>query len=108
MTENNYIGTSKNKITAKYITFVFNITYILNRWRNYVADNGSKFQKYQQVSEYVLEQFRISRELLHPVRDVDLVRWGRKAAIECELTSFKGSESWVLNLKKKMELYQEK
>jgi hypothetical protein len=65
--------------------------YQLQRWYKYVVQNGTKFQKYQRVAEYVLDQFTICRELLYPIRDIDLIRWGKKCAREIGLSSFKVS-----------------
>jgi hypothetical protein len=62
--------------------------YQIPRWHKYVHENGAKFQKYQKVAEYILNQFTISRDLLYPIRDIDLIRWGKKCAREIGLQSF--------------------
>jgi hypothetical protein len=55
-----------------------------------------------------LDQFKISRDLLHPVRDVDLMRWATKYARDIKLSTFKASESWVLSFKKKYKIVSRK
>jgi hypothetical protein len=73
-----------------------------------VAENGNKYQKYKQVSCYVIDQFKTARELLHPVRDVDLIRWATKHARDIELSTFKGSKSWTQSFKDKYGIVSRK
>lgn len=63
----------------------------LYRWTQYVEANETKYQKYKQVADKVIEKFEEARECMLPVRDADLIRWGTHAAKEFGLKMFVGS-----------------
>ncbi|CAF3760184.1 unnamed protein product [Rotaria socialis] len=69
------------------------------RFRNYIAHQGTKRQKINNVDEYVYKKFLNAREKFLPVHDVDLCRWGLQAAKEYKIDNFRASSFWLLGFK---------
>jgi hypothetical protein len=69
------------------------------RYKKYINNGGTHFQKWLQLSHNVYQKFKKSREFLLPVHDSDLKRWGLQCAREADLPDFTASDSWILNFK---------
>jgi hypothetical protein len=60
----------------------------VSKFRKYLEKHGTKRQKTRTIDEIVYKKFLQSREKALPVHDVDIQRWGLKAAKDLELDDF--------------------
>ena len=74
--------------------------YYLDRFRKYLAQNGTKMEKLKEIEDFVWEQFVNARNNALPVMDSDMRQWGSRKAKEFGFP-FKASDTWLLNLKRK-------
>jgi hypothetical protein len=71
----------------------------ISRFRRYLAQNGTKRQKTQNVDNVVYQKFLNAREQYLPIHDLDIQRWALQAAKEMNLDNFLASDSWLLKFK---------
>lgn len=73
----------------------------LYRWKKQINECGTKYEKFLQISTYVLDQFKISSERSLPIHDIDIKRWALKAGEKFGLSpkQFTASTLWVHNFK---------
>ncbi len=75
----------------------------IRRCQMYVDKKGTNQEKFQHISEFVLNKFRTSRAAGFQIHDRDLRLWALHKAHEIGLSinSFRASKTWILNFKKK-------
>ncbi|CAF3324932.1 unnamed protein product [Rotaria socialis] len=71
----------------------------ISRFRNYIEQQGTKRQKTQNLDDMVFKIFVGAREKSLMVHDIDIKRWGLKAAKEIKLDEFSASDRWLRNFK---------
>jgi hypothetical protein len=76
----------------------------VSKFRKYLEKHGTKRQKTRTIDEIVYKKFLQSREKALPVHDVDIQRWGLKAAKDLELDDFHASHGWVNNFKSRHKI----
>lgn len=77
-------------------------------FRAYVEQGGTKKQKLDSLDDYVYNNFERARDLLYPVHDIDLKRWGAQKARTMSMHDFVGSDHWVSNFKNKHNICSRK
>uniref|UniRef100_A0AC34FX85 HTH CENPB-type domain-containing protein n=1 Tax=Panagrolaimus sp. ES5 TaxID=591445 RepID=A0AC34FX85_9BILA len=73
----------------------------IQRMKQYLGTDGSKIQKFCDINLAVLRDFLNMRNELEEIHDRDLVDSALKAADELGLPTFKASEGWLHQFKKK-------
>ena len=73
-------------------------TYI-NRFRNYIEQQGTKRQKGQHIDEMVFKSFTEARQNNLMVHDVDIQRWALKITKKIKVDEFRASDGWLKNFK---------
>jgi hypothetical protein len=68
----------------------------ITRFRNYIVREGTKRQKTNDIDENVFKKFLNAREKFLSVHDIDLCRWGLRAAKEYKVENFRASSFWLL------------
>ena len=70
------------------------------RFRKYLAENGTKIHKLQEISKHVFSEFKRARDNFLIVHDQDLQRWAKNKARELDF-QFQASDSWLLHFKRR-------
>jgi Tc5 transposase DNA-binding domain len=73
----------------------------LQRFREYVTNNGNRRQKLERMEKFVLARFQSARENNLPVHDIDVQRWALSQARMENTNDFTASHHWLLNFKKR-------
>lgn len=94
-------GKSEKAIQSQYRWFH---RQYLPRMRQYIEAGGSHNALYEDVDRYVQSKINASLEAKLPIHDYHLRQWGYERADELNLTSFKASQSWLTNVKKRGNL----
>ena len=76
----------------------------VSRCRQYISQQGTKRQKIEDIRQLVFKKFSDAREKCLPVHDVDIQRWGFKAAKELNVGNFHASHHWLLDFKRKYRI----
>jgi Tc5 transposase-like DNA-binding protein len=71
----------------------------LQRIKQYVEDEGTKYQKYQRINDFVFAEFTRAKESYLPIHDSDLRRLAIKKARDLNVNSFTASHHWLLDFK---------
>ena len=71
----------------------------ISHFRKYLAQQGIKRQKTQNVDKIVYNKLLNAREQYLPIHDIDIQRWALQAAKEVHLDDFQVSEYCLLNFK---------
>ena len=69
------------------------------RFKQYLENNGTRYHKFEEITKYVMNEFRFARERALSVHEVDLKRWGLNKAREINFTEFTASNRWLSRLK---------
>jgi hypothetical protein len=77
-------------------------------FRNYVACQGSKRQKIEEVDSFVSELFEDAREQSLCVHDADLRRWALQKARQQSMIEFSASDHWLANFKHRYNIVSRK
>lgn len=96
--------TGKRKHTWKNVKHNFqriSYQYYMDRFWQYVEQEGTKKQKVESVDDFVYEKFERARDLFCPVHDIDLKRWDYPQARSMSFSEFTISDTWLLNFKRK-------
>uniref|UniRef100_A0A914PLT1 HTH CENPB-type domain-containing protein n=1 Tax=Panagrolaimus davidi TaxID=227884 RepID=A0A914PLT1_9BILA len=72
----------------------------ISRMKEYLKNDGSKIQKFNDINVGVLQEFLDMRSELEEIHDRDIVDSALKVADELGLTTFKASEAWLYRFKK--------
>lgn len=80
---------------------------MLHRFSKIIENGGTKQMKYDFINEHVYDKFVYARDRKFPVHNKDLRRWGVKKSKDLNIT-FKASESWVENLKRRNRITSRK
>ncbi|CAF2838549.1 unnamed protein product, partial [Rotaria sp. Silwood2] len=86
---------------------VKNRSYI-GRFRTYLENNGTKQQKLDEIDQYTYKKFEKARGDFLIVHDTDLKKWSLQKAREIHDTTFRASDNWVLNFKRRHTLCSRK
>jgi signal transduction protein with GAF and PtsI domain len=80
------------------------------RFRDYINNGGTHYQKVFQVKEKLYERFKSARDEFLPVHDLDLKRWTLEIAGELGLTrdQFTASDKFIYNFKKTFKISSRK
>ena len=70
-------------------------------FRKYLENRGTKQQKTYSGDKIVYEKFVYAREHALPIHDMDIQRWGLKAAKELDLENFHASHGWLAVFKQR-------
>ncbi|CAF4629857.1 unnamed protein product, partial [Rotaria sp. Silwood2] len=73
----------------------------ISRFRKYIAQQGTKRQKTQNIDQVVYKNFLNAREQYLPIHDIDIQRWALQAAKQMNLDDFQASITWLLEFKKR-------
>jgi hypothetical protein len=85
--KNKFAQTNRRYPKVKYNSYI-------NRFKKYLLDNGTTFEKFKKIEQYTMDQFEFARARLLTVSDRDLKRWGliKAREINCK---FVASDYWV-------------
>ncbi|CAF3274932.1 unnamed protein product [Rotaria sp. Silwood2] len=103
--------TGKRSHSWKSIQYKFRrITHqsYMARFRDYVEQKGIKKQKIDILADHVYNNFERARDLLCPVHDMDLKRWGIRESRSMSFHNFVASDTWLLNFKHKYNICSRK
>lgn len=96
---------SERSIRGKYSKFR---RQYVPRIRRYLAAGGTREFRYREIDEYVMRRVNESLAAGLPIHEYHLREWGFERALQLKDNSFKGSNRWVTNIKKKTELVSRK
>ena len=68
----------------------------ISRFRKYLAQQGTKRQKTQNIEDIVYKIFLNAREQYLPIHDIDIQRWALQTARDMNVNDFQASSSWLL------------
>lgn len=72
----------------------------IRRFRTYIRQGGTQYNKYQQIKRHVWHHFKIMRAKGYPVHDIDLKALAIEKACHLNVPSFKASDSYVKQFKR--------
>ncbi|KYN17214.1 hypothetical protein ALC57_10506 [Trachymyrmex cornetzi] len=58
------------------------------------------------ISKYILQNFKEVDDEKGIIHDMDLRRWALEDKAQIDLSSFKASATWILNFKRKLDVYR--
>jgi hypothetical protein len=79
----------------------------ITRFRKYLEENGTSFEKFQRVEIFTFNQFEFARAKLLNVTDRDLKRWAVTKAREIRCR-FQASDSWIRIFKNRNRIVSRK
>ncbi|CAG7824212.1 unnamed protein product [Allacma fusca] len=80
----------------------------ITRWKQQVVQGGTKYEKYEEIDEFVWSIFQNTRANYRAVRDIDLRVWALEKSGQFQEFSFKASQSWAENFKRKHKISSRK
>lgn len=80
----------------------------LHRIKQYVKEQGTKFDKFQRIDEFVYTEFMRARKAYLPIHDSDVRRLAIKKAREINLNDFVASHHWLINFKSRHHISSRK
>ncbi|CAF4170822.1 unnamed protein product [Rotaria sordida] len=80
----------------------------IERFRKYLKSGGTKQQKLDEIDQYTYEKFVKTRAEFLFVHDIHLKRWALQKAREINDNTFKASNNWVLQFKRRHALCSRK
>ena len=80
----------------------------LNRWEKQIKNGGTQQDKYKMIDNFTLNKFIESRAKNLIIHDLNLKVWSLEFANSIQFDSFKASDKWLHNFKKRNNIVSRK